>query len=62
MHVQQVPISFLKQGSFAIAAGFDNKTFSVFVGHTLPRASTTPTGSRSAVVNPGTYKFDFFDD
>ena len=62
IHVQQVPISFLKQGSFAIAAGFDTKSFSVFVGHELtPRlnnASTLP----SANVNPGTYTFDFFDN
>jgi hypothetical protein len=59
--VQQVPISFLKQGSFAIAAGFDNKSFSVFVGHILTsrldNADRLPVG----VVNPGTYKFDFFD-
>jgi hypothetical protein len=60
-HVQQVPISFLKLGSFAIAAGFDTKAFSVFVGHQLTsrlnNASTLPPGN----VNPGTYKFDFFD-
>ena len=60
--VQQVPISFLKQGSFAIAAGFDNKSFSVFVGHQLAsrldNADTLPPGN----VNPGTYKFDFFDN
>lgn len=61
IHVQQVPISFLKEGSFAIAAGFDTKAFSVFVGHELaPRLNNTNT-LPSANVNPGTYKFDFYD-
>jgi hypothetical protein len=61
-HVQQVPISFLKQGSFAIAAGFDNKTFSVFVGHELTSRLDNADRLPIGVVNPQVYKFDFFDN
>ena len=60
-HVRQVPISFLKQGSFAIAAGFDNKSFSVFVGHELTSRLDNADRLPIGVVNPQIYKFDFFD-
>jgi hypothetical protein len=60
-HVQQVPISFLKLGSFAIAAGFDDKTFSVFVGHELTSGLNNYNRLPRGDVNAGTYKFDFYD-
>jgi hypothetical protein len=61
IHVQQVPISFLQQGSFAIAAGFDTKAFSVFVGHELTSRLNNTNKLPVGNVNPGTYKFDFYD-
>jgi hypothetical protein len=62
VHVQQVPISFLKQGSFALAAGFDNKSFSVNIGHTLATHLSNHNRLPVADVNPGTYKVDFLDE
>jgi hypothetical protein len=62
IHVQQVPISFLKQGSFSLAAGFDNKSFTINIGHTLATHVSNHNGLPVADVNPGTYKVDFLDE
>lgn len=61
-HVQQVPISFLKQGSLNVAAGFDTKKFDLNVdGRFLGQISNTQK-LPDLDLNPGPFKLDFFDN
>jgi hypothetical protein len=57
-HVQTVPISFMRQGSLAIASGFATMPLDVYIGRFLYQ-TTLSNPVPLVVVNPDTYKVDF---
>ena len=58
-HVQTVPISFMRQGSLAIASGFATLPLNVYIGRFLYQ-TTLSNPVPLVVVNPDTYKIDFY--
>ena len=58
-HVQTVPISFMRQGSLAIASGFATMPLNVYIGRFLSQ-TTLSNPVPLLVVNPDTYKVDFY--
>ncbi len=57
--VQTVPISFMRQGSLAIASGFATMPLNVYIGRFLYQ-TTLSNPVPLVVVNPDTYKIDFY--
>jgi hypothetical protein len=62
IHVQQVPISFLKQGSLNIASGFVSKDFDLYVDGRFLIKFNEGSPIPNLDLNPGTYKLDFYDN
>ncbi len=57
--VQTVPISFMRQGSLAIASGFATMPLNVYIGRFLSQ-TTLSNPVPLLVINPDTYKIDFY--